>query len=304
VTGGFGAEGAMALIADADVAVVFGAALNQFTTKFGELFGADTVVVQVDVSDGPTNPRVDRFMRGDAALTAAALIEGLRVRRTTPSGWRESVAIGELRRYESGHGIAPDGRLDPRSVAERIAELLPDDRVVVTDGGHFLGWVNMFWPVASPDRMMTIGTAYQSIGLGFPSVAGAARAKPESTIVLATGDGGGLMALADLETAVRVAAGHGIAVVWNDAAYSAEVTLYGRAKGLSLDPMLIPEVDFAELGEAVGAEGLVVRTIADLDRLGSWSAEPIESRRFLVLDCRISGEIVAPYQQEIIRMNS
>ena len=45
--------------------------------------------------------------------------------------------------------------------------------------------------------------------------------------MLTTGDGGGLMALADLETAVRVAAGRGIAVVWNDAAYSAEVTSTG-----------------------------------------------------------------------------
>jgi len=304
VTGGFGADGAMELIAQADVAVVFGAALNQFTTRFGELFGAGTAVVQVDVAEAATHPRVNRFVRGDAALVATAVVEELRSRGATSSGWRDSIPIEPLRRYEPGAGVAPDGRLDPRSVAARIAELLPADRVVVTDGGHFLGWVNMFWPVASPDRMMTIGTAYQSIGLGFSSVAGAARAKPDSTIVLATGDGGGLMALADLETAVRVAAGHGIAVVWNDAAYSAEVTLYGRAKGLALAPMLIPEVDFAALGEAVGAEGVVVRTIADLDRLGSWAAEPAESRRFLMLDCRISGEIVAPYQQEIIRANS
>jgi thiamine pyrophosphate-dependent acetolactate synthase large subunit-like protein len=307
VTGGFGAEQAMALIADADVAVVFGAALNQFTTRFGELFGAGTVVVQVDVADAPTNPRVNRFVRGDAAQVASAVVEGLRSRGVTvpaSRGWRDSIPIAPLLEHERGAGLAPDGRLDPRSVAERIAELLPSDRVVVTDGGHFLGWVNMFWPVAAPDRMMTIGTAYQSIGLGFSSVAGAARAKPDSTVVLATGDGGGLMALADLETAVRVAAGHGIAVVWNDAAYSAEVTLYGRVKGLALEPMLIPEVDFAALGEAVGAEGVVVRTLDDLSRLAAWAAEPAETRRFLVLDCRISGEIVAPYQQEIIRVNS
>lgn len=304
VTGGFGAEQAMATVGLADVAVVFGAALNQFTTRFGELFGAETVVVQVDVAEAPTNPRVNRFVRGDAALVAAAVAEGLRSRGAASSGWRDSLAIAPLRLHEPGTGLAPDGRLDPRSVAERIAALLPDDRVVVTDGGHFLGWVNMFWPVAAPDRMMTIGTAYQSIGLGFSSVAGAARAKPESTTVLATGDGGGLMALSDLETAVRVAAGRGIAVVWNDAAYSAEVTLYGRAKGLALDAMLIPEVDFAALGEAVGAEGVVVRALGDLDRLASWAAEPASARRFLVLDCRISGEIVAPYQQEIIRVNS
>jgi len=304
VTGGFGAAGAMDLIAQADVAVVFGAALNQFTTKFGELFGADTVVVQVDLAETPTNPRVDRFVHGDAALVARAAVTKLRSRGAASSGWRDGIPVGPLRHYEPGTGLAPDGRLDPRSVAARIAELLPADRVVVTDGGHFLGWVNMFWPVASPDRMMTIGTAYQSIGLGFLSVAGASRAKPESTVVLATGDGGGLMALSELETAVRAAGGRGIAVVWNDAGYGAEVTLYGTAKGLALEPMLIPEVDFAALGEAVGAEGVVVRTIADLDRLGSWAAEPPDTRRFLVLDCRISPDIVAPYQQEIIRVNS
>ena len=82
--------------------------------------------------------------------------------------------VAAARAYDTGQDLAPDGRLDPRSTAARIAELLPADRVVVSDGGHFIGWANMFWPVASPDRMMMVGTAFQSIGLGFPSVAGAA----------------------------------------------------------------------------------------------------------------------------------
>jgi len=128
-------------------------------------------------------------------------------------------------------------------------------------------------------------------------------AKPDATIVLTTGDGGGLMALADLESAVRVAGGRGLAVVWNDAAYGAEINLYGL-KGLAREPMLIPEVDFAALAAGVGAEGVVVRSLEDLERLATWAAEPAASRRFLVLDCRISGEVIAPYQQEIIRANS
>ena len=199
--------------------------------------------------------------------------------------------------------FAADGRLDPRTAAARIAELLPEDRVVVSDGGHFIGWANMYWPVASPDRMLMVGTAYQSIGLGFPSVAGAALAHPSSTIVLTTGDGGGLMALADLESAVRVAGGRGLCVVWNDAAYGAEVNLYGL-KGLAQGPMRIPEADFAGLGRAFGAEGVVVRTPEDLDALAEWAARPAAERPFLVLDLRISGAVIAPYQEEIIRVNS
>jgi thiamine pyrophosphate-dependent acetolactate synthase large subunit-like protein len=130
-------------------------------------------------------------------------------------------------------------------------------------------------------------------------VAGATAAKPESTIVLTTGDGGGLMALADLESAVRVAGGRGLAVVWNDAAYGAEIMLYG-AKGLADSPMRIPEVDFAALAIAVGAEGVVVDTVADLDALRAWTERDPDRRPFLLLDLRISGGVIAPYFAEVV----
>ncbi|SFR68887.1 Acetolactate synthase large subunit [Microbacterium azadirachtae] len=301
VTGGFGAEAAMELVRTADVAVVFGASLNQFTMRFGDLFAPGTQVFQIDVAPAATHAHVGGFVRADARLAADALVT--RLAGAPGSGWRESVDVAAARAYEAGDPAAPDGRLDPRSAARRIAELLPEDRVVVSDGGHFIGWANMYWPVASPDRMMMIGTAFQAIGQGWPSVVGATRARPEATVVLTSGDGGGLMAIADLESAVRSAGGRGLAVIWNDAAYGAEVNLYGL-KGLAREPMLIPQVDFAAFAAAVGAEGVAVRTLADLDRLASWTAEDPATRRFLVLDLRISGDVIAPYQQEIIRVNS
>ncbi|MGK3948404.1 thiamine pyrophosphate-binding protein [Microbacterium sp. K2] len=345
VTGGFGADGAMELVRTADVAVVFGASLNQFTMRFGELFAPGTRVFQIDIAPAATHPHVGGFVRADARVAAEALVARVRSlgsalapasappsasasghgfgaeahHAETPSvahgvthpaseampgqPWRETVDVAGARAYDAGDDLAPDGRLDPRSAARRIAELLPADRVVVSDGGHFIGWANMYWPVEAPDRMMMVGTAFQSIGQGWPSVVGAALARRDSTVVLTSGDGGGLMAIADLESAVRAAAGRGIAVIWNDAAYGAEVNLYGL-KGLAEGPMLIPEVDFAAFGAAVGAEGVVVRTLADLDRLGTWAQEDAASRRFLLLDLRISGDVIAPYQQEIIRVNS
>jgi thiamine pyrophosphate-dependent acetolactate synthase large subunit-like protein len=305
VTGGFGAEAAMELIREADVAVVVGASLNQFTMRFGELFAPGTRIIQVDVAAAATHPYVGSYLRGDARVVVEALVAELGERDARPSGWRESVDLTALRARELGRedGLADDGLLDPRAAAARIGELLPEDRVVVSDGGHFIGWANMYWPVASPDRMMMVGTAYQSIGLGFPSVPGAAVAHPESTVVLSTGDGGGLMALADLESAVRVAGGHGLAVVWNDAAYGAEVHVYGR-KGLAQAPMLIPTVDFSGLARAVGAEAAIIRTLDDLAVLADWAARPADERPFLLLDLRISPTVVAPYQQEIYRVNS
>ncbi|MBT2485173.1 MULTISPECIES: thiamine pyrophosphate-binding protein [unclassified Microbacterium] len=304
VTGGFGADGAMDLIRRADVAVVFGACLNQFTMRFGELFAPGTRVFQIDITPAATHAHVGGFVRADARVAAEDLVRRVRGAENARSVfWRDGVDVASARSYDVGDELAADGRLDPRSAARRIAELLPEDRVVVSDGGHFIGWANMYWPVAAPDRMMMIGTAFQSIGQGWPSVVGAAMARRSSTIVLTSGDGGGLMAIADLESAVRTAGGRGMAVIWNDAAYGAEVNLYGL-KGLAEGPMRIPEVDFAAFGAAVGAEGLVVRALADLDRLREWATEDAATRRFLLLDLRISGDVIAPYQQEIIRVNS
>lgn len=300
VAGGFGADGAMALVREADVALVVGASLNPFTMRFGELFAPGTRVLQVDVAPAATHPHVAGYVRGDAAVVVEAVLEELSRTGAAPSGWRERVDVEATRRHHPGDGVAPDGRLDPRSAAARLATLLPEDRVVVSDGGHFLGWSNMYWPIASPDRMVMVGTAFQAIGLGLPSVVGAALARPEATVVLTTGDGGGLMALADLESAVRVAGGRGIAVVWNDGAYGAELHRYGR-QGLAREPMLIPDVDFAGLADALGGQGVVVRTVEDLDALASWRARPVDGRPFLLLDLRVSGAVVAPFYEEIAR---
>lgn len=303
VAGGFGAPGAMERVRQADVAVVIGASLNQFTMRFGELFAPGTQVWQIDVDDRPTHARVGGFIRADARLAAGELTARLRAAGARPSTWRESVDTAADRTNEAGTEFAADGRLDPRAAAARLGELLPEDRVVVSDGGHFIAWANMFWEPSAPDRLAMVGTAFQSIGLGWHSVAGAARANPEATIVLTTGDGGGVMALSDLDTAIRSAGGRGIAIVFNDAAYGAEVNLYGL-KGLATEPMLIDEIDFAALATAAGGQGVVVRSLADLEVLKEWAATPVDERRFLVLDLRVSGGVIAPYQEEVIRINA
>lgn len=312
VTGGFGQLAAMERIAEADVVVVVGASLNQFTMRFGDLFGAGTTVIRIDdeqVAAPKTNqPITHILLQGDAKATLTALADAVADTERAPSDWRERTtgleAGGELRARNTGasehpNGVCADGRLDPRAVAARIGELLPEDRHVTTDGGHFLGWANMFWPVASPERMIMVGTAYQTIGLGFPTVAGVAAASPESTVVLSTGDGGGLMALADLETAIRTAASC-VIVVWNDGAYGAEVHLYG-AMGLDEQPMLIPDIDFAGVAAALGATAARVERLADLDALGEWAAAG--ARGTILLDCRVSRGVVAEYQREIQRVN-
>ncbi len=84
-----------------------------------------------------------------------------------------------------------------------------------------------------------------------------------------------------------------------------EAVLLQAARGFLTDLEMSRESgDFAAFAAAVGAEGVVVKALADLDRLDSWTQEDAATRRFLLLDLRISGDVIAPYQQEIIRVNS
>lgn len=293
ICGGFAAENAAEEIRRADVVLVIGAGLNQFTTAFGEAFGETTTVIQIDVEQQATHACVNYFLHGSAIETVEALIAELALERAPRK--RDSVAL--LAR-EDGDALAPDGRLDPRSLMREINDALPAERIVVTDGGHFIGWANTYLDVPAADHMVLLGTATQSIGLGFNSAVGVATAAGKDKMsVLVTGDGGGLMAMADAESFIRQAH-RGVIVVINDAAYGAEIHQYGT-KGLQEEPMLIPEVDFATILAGMGARSQVVRTLDDLSEFQEWvnSGEP----GTYALDCRVSRAVIAPYMQEFIR---
>ena len=64
--------------------------------------------------------------------------------------------------------------------------------------------------------------AFQSIGLGLATAIGAALAQPSRLPVLGTGDGGFLMAISELETAVRLKTPI-VNVIWENSQYGSIV---------------------------------------------------------------------------------
>lgn len=291
IAGGFATASATELMAEADVVVVFGAGLNQFTTRSGRLFDTAATVVQIDLAEQATNTRVDVHIQADVRAVSERI--GQYLADSNEDTWRQRDA-GRLARAgerDGGATSASDGRLDPRSLAISLNEIIPSSRVVVQDGGHFIGWAPMYWDIPGPHALHTVGTAYQAIGTGLPSAVGAGRARPGDTTVLTTGDGGMLMSLADLETVVRTV-DNGIVVVFNDAAYGAEIHQHG-ASGIASDSMMIPEVDFAGVATALGATAARVHTLDDLAALQQWVADGAAG--VFVLDCRVSPRIAAPY---------
>jgi len=83
-------------------------------------------------------------------------------------------------------------------LSKAVDAILPADRVVASDSGHFCGWVPRYLRVPNA-RASCLSHSFQSVGLGLPSVIGLAIANPGKLAVLGTGDGGFLMSMADLE---------------------------------------------------------------------------------------------------------
>ena len=93
-------------------------------------------------------------------------------------------------------------------------------------------------------------------------------ASPEKFTVCVSGDGGGQMALADLATFID-ATDHGAVLIFNDAAYGAEIHQYA-VQGADPTAMYLPQLDFAAIGQAMGATGINVDTLEDLDAFAEW----------------------------------
>jgi len=189
-----------------------------------------------------------------------------------------------------------DGHIDPRTLSNRLDQLLPAERTVAIDSGHFMGYPAMYLQVPD-DKAFVFTQAFQAVGLGLASAIGAAVARPDRLTVAALGDGGTMIGLADLETVARLGL-RMLLVVYNDAAYGAEVHHFGP-HGHPLDLVRFPDVDFAALGRAVGLRGLTVRSAADLDALQPWlerAAQPA-----MLVDAKVVPTVVAEWLEEAFR---
>jgi thiamine pyrophosphate-dependent acetolactate synthase large subunit-like protein len=289
IAGGFSSPTAARLLREADVVIAFGAALNQWTTRHGTLI--DGTVIQVDRDEeaiGAHRP-ADLGIVGDAAATAEALLAALdgHVSGRRTEALAEAIAAGAWRHepYEES-----TGHVDPRTLSIALDEMLPAERIVVVDSGHFMGWPSMYLRV--PDAAgFVFPQAFQCVGLGLGNAIGAAIARPDRLTVAALGDGGALLALPEFETLGRLGLPL-LVVIYDDAAYGAEVHHF-RPTGEAVDLAQFPDTDFVGLARAAGC-----RASTDVEDVRAW----LEDRSGpMVLDAKIDPDIVAEWLEEAFR---
>src|SRR5579875_3071530 len=304
VSGGFASPLAAELIRGADVVVGWGSSLNMWTLRHGKLIGPDANVVQVDDDPGAIGAHrpVDLGVTGDVAETAQAVAAALAVPADPDAvGYRSA----ELRERLAGQvrwrdvpfpDESGDRQIDPRTLTIALDDLLPAERVVAIDSGNFMGYPSMFLSVPDADGFC-FTQAYQSIGLGLASAIGSAIARPDRLTVAALGDGGALMGVSELETAVRLRLPM-VIVVYDDEAYGAEVHHFGP-DGHPLDTVRFPPAKIARIARGFGCDGVTVRRVRDLRKVRKWLDGPRD--RPLLIDAKVVSEHGSWWLEEAFR---
>jgi thiamine pyrophosphate-dependent acetolactate synthase large subunit-like protein len=287
ISGGFSSPTAARLLRESDVVIAFGAALNQWTSRHGKLITGDVIQVDRDEEAIGAHRPVTHGIVGDARATAEALLETLEgdpgPRRT--EALARDIAGGAWRNEPHGEGTR-----DPRTLSIALDDLLPDERIVVVDSGHFMGWPSMYLRV--PDAQgFVFPQAFQCVGLGLGNAIGAAIARPDRLTVAALGDGGALLSLPEFETLGRLQLPL-LVVIYDDAAYGAEVHHF-RPMGQAVDLAQFPDTDFVGLARAAGCQATT-----ELDDVRDW----LQRRDGpMVLDAKIDPDIVAEWLEEAFR---
>lgn len=152
----------------------------------------------------------------------------------------------------------PDGLMHPNRVLAALRDALPEDAVVVADGGDFLSFARIGLPASTYLDPGSLGC----IGVGTPFGVAASLACPDRTVVVATGDGAFGFNAMEIDTAVRHQAPL-LVVVANNGSWAIEVRdqaeTHGKVVGTHLQFS-----DYAGMARAFGMHAERVTQPEDL----------------------------------------
>lgn len=268
IMGSIAHDEATSVLAECDCVIAFGTSLNKYTSFGGELFTGKSLV-QIDSEPVKLGWYVEPTcgVVGDARQVAEAMTAGIREGRLPEkNSWKARCADASLAVRQS---VPPDDRstdttIDIRVATRAIDAILPRGCVVVSDVGRFIAGSWRYLTATAPGRF-TAMTGFGSIGLGLAGGIGAALSGVGDLTVVLVGDGGFMMHLTELTTAVRERAAM-VVLVYNDGAYGAE---YQKLldEGFPPDHAYNQWPDITTAAAGLGADTLTVVSTSDIPSL-------------------------------------
>jgi len=108
-----------------------------------------------------------------------------------------------LRANIEAHAQASDFPLKPERIIADLRSLMPNDGMLSLDNGMYKIWLARNYPAYEQNSVL-LDNALATMGAGLPSGIAAKLIYPERKVVVIAGDGGFMMNVAELETAIRL----------------------------------------------------------------------------------------------------
>jgi acetolactate synthase-1/2/3 large subunit len=253
------AEWQRRIIREAEVILAVGTRFSGDTAQDYTLMSHEQKLIHIDVDPGVFGMYLSSRIAvlSDARKALRALLEAAdnvgAGRATERLGWISSSrrALDSFADPYRVRAVNP-GFADGAKVISDLAEMLPEDAIITVDAGNFQEWVHRFYPFERAGTF--VGTASGAMGYAVPAALAAKLARPERTVVSVSGDGGFMMTIQELETAVRHETSF-VSIVLNNGMYGTirmyqELRFPGRSHAMTLT-----NPDFAELAKQFGAHG-------------------------------------------------
>jgi acetolactate synthase-1/2/3 large subunit len=246
---------------EADVVILAGVP-SDFRLDYGRHVRRSACLVSANRSkvDLKRNRKPDVGILADAGLFLRALADT--VVAGTRERWRDWHVVLESRDAEREAEIdATAGRdskfVNPVSLCRRIDAELPDESIIVADGGDFVGTASYIVKPRGPLSWLDPGV-FGTLGCGAGFALGASLCRPGSEVWMLFGDGSVGYSLAEFDTFAR----HGIpviAVVGNDAGWTQIAR--EQVKILRDDiGTVLKRSNYHEVADALGGHGILLQT--------------------------------------------
>ena len=148
----------------------------------------------------------------------------------------------------------------PEKMIFDVRKALGTKDIVISDVGTHKLWIAKIYQTFEPNTCI-ISNGFASMGFALPWALGAKLAFPERVVVAMTGDGGFLMNVQELETAVRMGLSV-IVVVWVDNDLNLISTKQKHEFGKSVFTKF-DNPDFVQIARSFGAQGFHVKSVRE-----------------------------------------
>jgi len=179
-------------VTNSDLVIAIGARFSDRVTGKIDAFAPKAKVIQidVDVTEIGKNVDVDVSILGDLSTILSSLSDG--IDSCERREWLDEIASFEVEDPYKGQFV-------PEHILSMINGYAGSKAIVATDVGQHQMWTAQYWQFDEPRTFVTSG-GLGTMGFGLGAAVGSKVAKPDTNVVLITGDGSFRMNCNELAT--------------------------------------------------------------------------------------------------------